>query len=71
MYIQTQTTFKDYFRTVTTDLFYMAATHHLQMCVHMHFTCVIFAFSSCCTLNCELILISFAGFLLHITRIMV
>lgn len=37
VYIQTQTTFKDYFRTVSIDLFYMAATPHLQMCVHMHF----------------------------------
>jgi hypothetical protein len=37
MYTQTQMTFKDYFKTVSIDLFYMAATPHLQMCVHMHF----------------------------------
>jgi hypothetical protein len=37
MYIQTQMTFKDYFRTVIIDLFYMAATPHLRMCVHMDF----------------------------------
>jgi hypothetical protein len=40
VYIQTQTTFKDYFKTVTINIFYMAATPHLQMCVQMHFyTC--------------------------------
>jgi hypothetical protein len=37
MFIQTQTIFKDYLKTVIIDLFYMAATPHLQMCLHMHF----------------------------------